>query len=382
MKHVTKTRDEDIMKKIFVVFGTRPEAIKMCPVIQELNKREGLQTVLCATGQHKEMLEQVLSCFQIKTDYNLDIMKADQDLFDISIALLSRLKEILTKEKPDIVLVHGDTSTAFITALACFYLQIPIGHVEAGLRTFNMQSPFPEEFNRQGIDLISDFYFAPTKESEDNLLKEGKDCSKIYVTGNTVVDALATTIQKEYEHPILDWAGSNRLIVLTAHRRENIGIPMKEMFKAIVKIVEEKEDIRVVYPVHKNPKVRKIANNILNHPRIKLIEPMEVKEFHNLLNRSYLILTDSGGIQEEAAALHKPVLVMREATERAEGIHTGVLKLVGIQEENIYRELKELLENKKLYLNMCQCENPYGDGKASSRIVDVLVKHLKMGEPE
>lgn len=360
-------------KKVMVVFGTRPEAIKMCPLVTELKTRENLETVVCVTGQHREMLDQVLQVFNVVPDYNLSIMREKQTLFDVTINILDRMKAVLEEVKPDVVLVHGDTSTTFVTALACFYLQIPVGHVEAGLRTYNIYSPYPEEFNRQAVGIMAKYNFAPTEMSKENLLKEGKDPSTIYVTGNTAIDALKTTVKENYTHEQLDWVGDSRLIMITAHRRENIGKPMKNMFKAIRRIVDEHQDIKVIYPIHMNPLVREAASEILgNSDRIRIIEPLEVLDFHNFLAKSYLILTDSGGIQEEAPSLGKPVLVMRDTTERPEGVKAGTLKLVGTEEENIYNNFKLLLENKKEYEKMSKASNPYGDGLASKRIVDNL----------
>lgn len=365
------------MEKIMLVFGTRPEAIKMCPLVKELKKRENFETIVCVTGQHKEMLNQVLETFEIIPDYNLNIMSEKQTLFDITNKILSGIKDVLEKEKPSVVLVHGDTSTAFITSLACFYLHIKVGHVEAGLRTYNLQSPFPEEFNRQAIDLISDYYFSPTELSKKNLVLEGKDLNKIYVTGNTAIDALQTTISKHYAHSELTWAKESRLILLTAHRRENLGKPMHQMFKAIRRIIEENQDVKVIYPIHMNPEVRKIANEeFAGNDRIHLIEPLDVIDFHNFMSQCYLILTDSGGIQEEAPSLGKPVLVMRDTTERPEGVEAGTLKLVGTEEENIYKAIKELLEDEVAYRQMATAKNPYGDGHASERICDILEKEL------
>lgn len=361
------------MKKIMVVFGTRPEAIKMAPVVMELKKRECFKTVVCVTGQHRQMLDQVLEIFGIVPDYDLSIMKDKQTLFDITTSILNRIKDVLTKEKPDVVLVHGDTSTTFVTALACYYLQIPVGHVEAGLRTYNIYSPYPEEFNREAVSIISSYNFAPTEVSKANLLREGKNPETVYVTGNTVIDALQTTVKKDYFHPDLEWALDSRLILLTAHRRENLGAPMHSMFRAIRRIVDETPDIKVIYPIHMNPLVRQAASEELgNDDCIRIIEPLDVLDFHNFMARSYLILTDSGGIQEEAPSLGKPVLVMRDTTERPEGIEAGTLKLVGTDESTIYASFKELIENEDAYNKMSRAVNPYGDGKASIRIADVL----------
>jgi len=356
-----------------VVFGTRPEAIKMCPLVLELKTRENLETIVCVTGQHKEMLIQVLDVFNVEPDYNLSIMKEKQTLFDVTINILEKMKAVLEEVKPDIVLVHGDTSTTFVTSLACFYLQIPVGHVEAGLRTYNIYSPYPEEFNRQAVGIVAKYNFAPTEMSKENLLKEGKDPSSIYVTGNTAIDALNTTVRNDYSHEQIEWVSDSRLIMITAHRRENLGEPMRNMFKAIKRIVDEFPDIKAVYPIHMNPVVREAANEILgNNDRVRIIEPLEVLDFHNFLSRSYLILTDSGGIQEEAPSLGKPVLVMRDTTERPEGIAAGTLKLVGTDEDNIYNNFKLLLEDKEEYEKMSKASNPYGDGYASKRIADVL----------
>lgn len=361
------------MKKVMLVFGTRPEAIKMCPLVNELKKRKELQTVVCVTGQHRQMLDMVLEAFDVTPDYDLSIMKDKQTLFDVTTNILNRIKEVLEKEKPDVVLVHGDTSTTFVTALACFYLQIPVGHVEAGLRTYNIYSPYPEEFNRQAVSIISKFNFAPTELSKQNLLKEGKDPDSIYVTGNTAIDALKTTVRENYTHPELEWAKGSRLIMITAHRRENLGEPMRHMFKAIRRVMDEHPDVKAIYPIHMNPAVREIADEFLGgDDRIHIIEPLDVLDFHNFLSRSYLILTDSGGIQEEAPSLGKPVLVMRDTTERPEGIAAGTLKLVGTEEETIYNEFSRLLSDKEEYETMSKASNPYGDGHACERIADIL----------
>ena len=361
------------MKKILVVFGTRPEAIKMCPLVNELKERKNLITKVCVTGQHRQMLDQVLDAFKIAPDYDLSIMKDKQSLFDITANILNRIRDVLETEKPDVVLVHGDTSTTFVTALACFYLQIPVGHVEAGLRTYNIYSPYPEEFNREAVGIISRYNFAPTNASRENLIREGKKPETIYVTGNTVIDALKTTVRDDYTHPELDWVADSRLILLTAHRRENLGEPMHSMFRAIRRIVDETPDVKVIYPIHMNPIVRKAAAEELgDNERIRLIEPLDVLDFHNFMARSYLILTDSGGIQEEAPSLGKPVLVMRDTTERPEGIEAGTLKLVGTDEEVIYKEFKKLLTDKAEYDKMSQASNPYGDGFACKRIADVF----------
>ena len=361
------------MKKVMLVFGTRPEAIKMCPLVRELKTRPGLTTLVCVTGQHRQMLDQVLQAFDVVPDYDLAIMKDRQTLFDVTAAILERIRPVLEQARPDVVLVHGDTSTTFATALACYYLQIPVGHVEAGLRTYNIYSPYPEEFNRQAVGLVARYHFAPTELSRQNLLKEGKDPAQIYVTGNTAIDALKTTVRSDYTHPELDWAAGSRLILLTAHRRENLGEPMRHMFRAIRRIVDEHSDLKVIYPIHMNPVVRQTAAEIFGgDARFHLIEPLDVLDFHNFLARSYLILTDSGGIQEEAPSLGKPVLVMRDTTERPEGIAAGTLKLVGTQEETIYREFKRLLEDPAAYEAMAHAANPYGDGHACERIADIL----------
>ena len=363
------------MKKIMLVFGTRPEAIKMCPLVNELKTRGELQTIVCVTGQHRQMLDQVLEAFHVVPDYDLSIMKEKQTLFDITTNILNRIKEVLEQEKPDVVLVHGDTSTTFVTALACFYLQIPVGHVEAGLRTYNIYSPYPEEFNRQAVGIVSQYNFAPTELSKQNLLNEGKRPERIYVTGNTAIDALKTTVRADYTHPELEWAKGSRLILITAHRRENLGEPMKNMFRAIRRVMEEHPDVKAIYPIHMNPVVRQTADEILGgEERIRIIEPLEVLDFHNFLARSYLILTDSGGIQEEAPSLGKPVLVMRDTTERPEGIAAGTLKLVGTDEDVIYENFKLLLEDTAEYAKMSSASNPYGDGFACMRIADILCR--------
>lgn len=361
------------MKKVMLVFGTRPEAIKMCPLVKELKTRKNIKTVVCVTGQHRQMLDQVLEVFEVVPDYDLSIMKEKQTLFDITTNILNKIKEVLEKEKPDVVLVHGDTSTTFVTALACFYLQIPIGHVEAGLRTYDIFSPYPEEFNRQAVSIISQYNFAPTIKAKENLINEGKAEDKIWVTGNTVIDALKTTVTEEYTHPELEWAKGSKLIFITAHRRENLGEPMHHMFRAIRRVLEKHPDVKALYPIHMNPIVRQAANEEFREmDRIHIIDPVEVFDCHNLMARSYLILTDSGGIQEEAPSLGKPVLVMRDTTERPEGIKAGTLKLVGTKEETIYRTLEELLENNEEYEKMARANNPYGDGNACKRIADVL----------
>ncbi len=416
------------MKKVMIVFGTRPEAIKMCPLVKELKSRQDLETIVCVTGQHREMLDQVLQAFDVIPNYDLSIMKDKQTLFDVTQNILCKMKDVLEEVRPDVVLVHGDTSTTFVTSLAAFYLQIPVGHVEAGLRTYDIYSPFPEEFNRQATGIIAKYHFAPTEVSKQNLLNEGKKENNIYVTGNTAIDALRTTVKDDYTHSVLDWVGDSRLIMLTAHRRENLGQPLKNMFKAIKRIVDEYEDIKVIYPIHMNPLVRETANNILgnhdririieplevldfhnflnkahliltdsgihmnplvretannilgNHDRIRIIEPLEVLDFHNFLNKAHLILTDSGGIQEEAPSLGKPVLVMRDTTERPEGVAAGTLKLVGTDEEVIYENFKELLNNEIEYEKMSKASNPYGDGFASKKIADILEADLYLNQ--
>lgn len=362
------------MKKIMLVFGTRPEAIKMCPLVNVLKARANtFDVVVVVTGQHREMLDQVLSVFDVVPDYDLAIMKQNQTLFDVTSSVLVKIKDVLEKETPDVVLVHGDTTTSFAAALACFYLQIPIGHVEAGLRTHNIFSPWPEEFNRQAVDIISKYFFAPTFQSKQNLLDEGKLEDAIWVTGNTGIDALNTTVQKEYDHPELEWAKGSRLILITAHRRENLGEPMHRMFRAIRRVMERHPDTKAIYPIHMNPKVREAAHAELDgFDRLRIIDPLQVLDFHNFLAASYLVLTDSGGIQEEAPGLGKPVLVMRDTTERPEGVEAGTLKLVGTDERIIYREFDRLLSDEKEYLAMSQASNPYGDGHASERIADIL----------
>lgn len=363
------------MKKILLVFGTRPEAIKMCPLVNELKTREGIKTVVCVSGQHRQMLDQVLEAFHVVPDYDLSIMKDRQTLFDITTNILDRIKAVLEEVKPDVVLVHGDTSTTFVTALACFYMQIPVGHVEAGLRTYDIYSPYPEEFNRQAVSIISRYNFAPTEQARQNLLSEGKRPETIVVTGNTAIDALRTTVREDYSHPELVWASDSRLILITAHRRENLGEPMKNMFRAIRRVMDEHTDVKAIYPIHMNPIVRKTADEFLGgDDRIHIIEPLDVLDFHNFLARCFLVLTDSGGIQEEAPSLGKPVLVMRNTTERPEGIAAGTLKLVGTDEEVIYRSFKQLLEDNEEYARMSNACNPYGDGFACKRIADILVR--------
>ena len=363
------------MKKILLVFVTRPEAIKMCPLVNELKTREGIKTIVCVSGQHRQMLDQVLEAFHVVPDYDLSIMKDRQTLFDITTNILDRIKAVLEEVKPDVVLVHGDTSTTFVTALACFYMLIPVGHVEAGLRTNDIYSPFPEEFNRQAVSIISRYNFAPTEQARQNLLSEGKRPESIFVTGNTAIDALRTTVREDYSHPELVWASDSRLILITAHRRENLGEPMKNMFRAIRRVMDEHTDVKAIYPIHMNPIVRKTADEFLGgDDRIHIIEPLDVLDFHNFLARCFLVLTDSGGIQEEAPSLGKPVLVMRNTTERPEGIAAGTLKLVGTDEEVIYRSFKQLLEDNEEYARMSNACNPYGDGFACKRIADILVR--------
>ncbi len=365
------------MKTVMLVFGTRPEAIKMCPLVKELKTRDTIRTVVCVTGQHREMLDMVLNTFDVVPDYDLSVMKEKQTLFDITTNILNGIGDVLDEVRPDVVLVHGDTSTTFVTALACFYKQIPVGHVEAGLRTYNIYSPYPEEFNRQSVSIIASYHFAPTALSRDNLLREGKDANRIFITGNTAIDALKTTVREDYTHPELDWAKDSRLIMITAHRRENLGEPMHHMFRAIRRVLDEHKDVKAIYPIHMNPAVRKAADEVLGGcDRIHLIEPLEVLDFHNFLGRCFMILTDSGGIQEEAPSLGKPVLVMRDTTERPEGIEAGTLRLVGTDEETIYHSFKQLLEEEDVYQTMAKASNPYGDGQACKRIVDVLEKDL------
>lgn len=356
-----------------LVFGTRPEAIKMCPLVNELKTREKIETIVCVTGQHRQMLDQVLNTFSVVPDYDLNIMKARQTLFDITSSILNGIKSVLEEVHPDVVLVHGDTSTTFATALACFYLQIPVGHVEAGLRAYNIYSPYPEEFNREAVSIISAYNFAPTRLSRDNLLREGRKAETIYVTGNTVIDAMQHTVRKDYTHPELDWVGDHKLIFITAHRRENLGAPMRHMFKAIRRVLDEHPDCKAIYPIHMNPLVRETAEQELGEcDRIHIIEPIEVFDCHNFEARSFLCLTDSGGIQEECPSYGVPVLVMRDTTERPEGVDAGTLKLVGTDEETIYRTFKLLLEDKSEYEKMSKACNPYGDGHACERIADIL----------
>ncbi|WP_097003341.1 non-hydrolyzing UDP-N-acetylglucosamine 2-epimerase [Lacrimispora amygdalina] len=363
------------MKNIMLVFGTRPEAVKMCPLVKELKRRNEARVCVCVTGQHKSMLKQVLEAFSINPDYDLSIMKEKQTLFEITVSILNNIRVILEKEKPDVVLVHGDTSTAFACALACFYLHIPVGHVEAGLRTYDLYSPYPEEFNRQAIGIMAEYHFAPTEKARENLLREGKKSSAIFVTGNTGIDALKTTVREDYNHDLLKWSSGSRLILLTAHRRENLGDPMRQIFQAVRRITEDYPDVKVIYPIHLNPLVREIAGSVLaGEERIRLIEPLDVVDFHNFLARAALILTDSGGIQEEAPGLGIPVVVLRTTTERPEGIESGALVLAGIGEKSIYDCVSGLLSDKDLYERMSRAGNPYGDGKASGRIADILLR--------
>ena len=366
------------MIKVMSIFGTRPEAIKMAPLVKELERRKEIESIVCVTAQHREMLDQVLNTFDIKPDYDLNIMKQGQSLADVTTRALVGLEEVIKEVKPDVVLVHGDTTTTFAGALAAFYNQVAIGHVEAGLRTYDKYSPYPEEMNRQMVDRLSDMYFAPTEISKDNLLKEKIDESKIYITGNTAIDAMSTTVDENYTHPELDWINAGeRMILLTAHRRENLGEPMRHIFRAIKRVVDEFSDVKVIYPIHMNPRVREVANEVFGDAdRVKLIEPLEVFDFHNFQNKSYIILTDSGGIQEEAPSLGKPVLVLRDTTERPEGIKAGTLKLVGTDEDVIYEETKKLLLDKKEYEKMSKASNPYGDGHASERIVDAIIEYF------
>ncbi len=356
-----------------LVFGTRPEAIKMCPLVNELKTRAGIETLVCVTAQHRQMLDQVLATFGVVPDYDLNIMKDRQTLFDITTGVLSGIREVLEKEKPDVVFVHGDTSTTFVTALACFYLRIPVGHVEAGLRTYNIDSPYPEEFNREAVSIVSRYNFAPTPLAASNLLREGRSASTIYVTGNTVIDAMRHTVREDYRHPELDWVGDKRLIFITAHRRENLGEPMRRMFRAIRRVLDAHPDCRAIYPIHMNPAVREAAAAELGGcERIHIIEPIEVFDCHNFEARSYLCLTDSGGIQEECPSYGVPVLVMRDTTERPEGVEAGTLRLVGTDEETIFRSFSELLDDRAAYEKMSHACNPYGDGHACARIADIL----------
>lgn len=361
--------------KVMAVFGTRPESIKMAPLIQELKRRESIETIVCVTAQHREMLDQVLQAFQIVPDYDLNIMKREQTLSEITTRVLNGLDGVLNEAKPDFVLVHGDTTTSFAAALSAFYHHTPIGHVEAGLRTYQKYSPYPEEINRQFVDVLSDLYFAPTEQSRQNLLQEAKSDSRIIVTGNTAIDALRTTVRPNFRSEVTDWVDNDRLILLTAHRRENIGESMHRMFRAIMRIVEQHPDVKVVYPVHPNPAVVRTAEEVFGGcDRVKLIEPLDVIDFHNLMNKAYLILTDSGGIQEEAPHLGKPVIVLRDTTERPEGIAAGTLKLAGTKEESIFAAVDELLTNSEEYGRMSHAGNPYGDGHASERIANEIIR--------
>ena len=369
--------------KVLVVLGTRPEAIKMCPLIIQMKKTQKIECCVCLTGQHREMLQQVMDIFRLQTQYNLDIMKTNQTLSMITISIIERIENIIEFENPDLVLVHGDTSTSFAASLAAFYQSVPVGHVESGLRTYNLKSPFPEEFNRQAVDLISELYFAPTESARQNLLREGKDASKIFVTGNTVIDVFPFTIKSDYQNDLLKWAEGSRMILLTTHRRENIGEPMEHIFHAVKNIIEDFPDVKVIYPIHKNPKVRKIANEIFqNVERIQITEPFDVVAFHNVMSQSYLILTDSGGVQEEAPSLGKPVLVLRNTTERPEGIAAGTSKLTGISEADIYQQIRKLLIDKNAYERMSSAANPYGDGHASERITEIILQYLLDKEVE
>lgn len=362
-------------KKVMLVFGTRPEAIKMCPLVNELKKRKTIETLVCVTGQHRQMLDQVLKIFNVVPDYDLSIMKQGQTLFDITTGILEKIKEVLEEAKPDVVIVHGDTSTTFVTALACFYLQIPVGHVEAGLRTYNIYSPYPEEFNRQAVGIISKYNFAPTELAKKHLVDEGKNPDSIYVTGNTVIDAMRYTVTECYTHPELEWVGDSRMIFITAHRRENLGQPMHNMFRAIRRVLDEHPDVKAIYPIHMNPVVRKAADEELGDcKQIHIIEPIEVFDCHNFEANCYLCLTDSGGIQEECPSYGKPVLVMRDTTERPEGVEAGTLKLVGTSEETIYEWFTKLLDDENEYDKMAHAANPYGDGHACERIADILEK--------
>jgi UDP-N-acetylglucosamine 2-epimerase (non-hydrolysing) len=361
------------VKRIMCVFGTRPEAIKICPLVSEMKKRKGLQVLVCVTAQHRQMLDQVLGTFEVVPDYDLNLMKDRQNLFDITTGVLLGMKKVLEEAKPDLVLVHGDTSTTFATALACFYLQIPVGHVEAGLRTYNIYSPFPEEFNRQAVGIVSQFNFAPTQLAADNLIREGKNPDTVFITGNTVIDAMQHTVKDDYRHPELDWVGDGKLIFITAHRRENLGEPMRHMFRAIRRVLDEHPECKAVYPIHMNPQVRQLAKEAFTGSnQIHLIEPIEVFDCHNFEARCHLCLTDSGGIQEECPSYGKPVLVMRDTTERPEGVEAGTLRLVGTNEQSIYSNFKELLEDEAAYAQMSHACNPYGDGHACQRIADIL----------
>ena len=365
------------MIKVLSIFGTRPEAIKMAPVVKELEKREEIKSIVCVTAQHRAMLDQVLNIFKIKPDYDLDIMRPGQTLSSITAKVLIGIEEVIQKETPDLVLVHGDTTTAMAACLASFYEQTKVGHVEAGLRTYDKYSPFPEEINRQVIDRVSDYLYAPTENSKDNISNAKNRGQEIIVTGNTAIDALKTTVSNDYANPILDWVGNDRLILLTAHRRENLGDPMRNIFRGIAKSLSEYKNVKVVYPVHLNPRVIEVANEIFgDNERFKLIEPLDVLDFHNFMEKSYFIMSDSGGVQEEAPSLGKPVLVLRDTTERPEGVEAGTLKLVGTSEDSVYRTMSQLLSNKEAYNSMAKAKNPYGDGLASRRIVDHIVSRL------
>lgn len=366
------------MKKVMIVFGTRPEAIKMCPLVLELKTYPQIKTVVCVTGQHRQMMDMVLEAFGVVPDYDLSVMKDRQTLFDVTESILRSIRSVLEAERPDLLLVHGDTTTTFVTALACFYLQIPVGHVEAGLRTYDIFSPYPEEFNRQAVSIISRFNFAPTERAKNNLIREGKDAASVFVTGNTAIDALKTTVRSDYHHPELEWAAGSRLVLITAHRRENLGEPMRNMFRAIRRVMDEHPDVKAIYPIHMNPVVRTTAAEIFGgEERIHIIEPLDVVDFHNFMARCFMILTDSGGIQEEAPSLGKPVLVMRNTTERPEGIEAGTLKLVGTEEESIYREFQRLLTDEQAYAAMAKAANPYGDGTASKKIAAIVSASLR-----
>ena len=366
------------MIKVMSVFGTRPEAIKMAPVVKELERRSEIKSIVCVTAQHREMLDQVLEVFDIKPDYDLNVMQPNQTLSTITSKILVGIEEVIQKEQPDIVLVHGDTSTSMVAALASFYQQTTIGHVEAGLRTYDKYSPFPEEMNRQIIDCMADMLFAPTEQSKANLAYVKNKGQEVYVTGNTAIDALAATVSEDYSNPIFDWLGDDRMILVTAHRRENLGDPMRNIFRAIKRILDEFPDVKAVYPVHLNPKVQSVANEILgDNDRVKLIEPLGVIDFHNFMEKAHIIMTDSGGVQEEAPSLGAPVLVLRDTTERPEGIEAGTLKLVGTEEEAVYEAAKQLLSDKAMYEMMSKAQNPYGDGHASERIVDAIVEKFK-----
>ncbi len=372
----------DARIKVMSIFGTRPEAIKMAPLVKELERRAETESIVCVTAQHRQMLDQVLDTFEIKPDYDLNIMKQGQTLSDITTVALLGLEGVIKEARPDLILVHGDTTTTFAGALAAFYQQVAIGHVEAGLRTDNKYSPYPEEMNRQMVDRLTDMFFAPTALSRENLLRENVPAEKIYVTGNTAIDAMATTVRGDYTHPELDWISENkRLILLTAHRRENLGDPMRSIFRGVRRIVDEFPDVKVLYPIHLNPAVRQVAKEVFEGcERVRLIEPLEVFDFHNFQNRSFIILTDSGGIQEEAPSLGKPVLVLRDTTERPEGIEAGTLKLVGTDEETIYREARRLLTDEAEYRRMSRSSNPYGDGHASERIADAIIEKFRGGK--